>query len=150
GLRQQVIDTIVSDALAQHGPGPLPRRLPPRPASDAQLPLGGNQGGSQAEEAALGRTAQLASVIPSWPPRWSKPTSEIEPGDVLVHPGTGSGPFLVTAAPRRTGDTTEIDGRANYGGHSERPTTLRISREKHPDPAVEIIPADGPLTGPIP
>ena len=154
GLWQQVIDAIVSDALAQHGPGPLPRRLPPRRAnpagSDGQLPLAGDQGGSQFEEAALDRVAQLASVIPPWPPRWSKPTSAIEPGDVLVHPGTGSGPFLVTAAPRRTGDTTEIDGRSNYGGHGEGPTTLRISHEKHPDPDVEIIPAAGPLTGPIP
>ena len=154
GLLEQVIDTIVSDALTEHGSDPLPRRAPSRPArpagDDAQLPLLGEQGGSPAEAAALERVAQLATVIPPWPPRWSKPTSEIEPDDVLVHPGIGSGPFLVTAAPRRTGDTTEIDGRANYGGHDERPTTLRLSHEKHPDPDIEIIPADGPLTGPIP
>jgi hypothetical protein len=47
---------------------------------------------------------------------------------------------------------TEIDGIANYGGHHQHATTLRLShhQDQDPDPSIEIIPAAGPLTGPIP
>ena len=147
GIARQAIGTVISAALDRHGPGPLPRRAPGRAATDGGLlPLPAAGDATGAETAALYRVAQLASVLPGWPPRWEKPLSQVHPGDVLRRAWQGPALFIVTEPPRRAGDITELTGSAPGG----QPATWLISHDRRPDPLVEMIPGTGPLTGPVP
>jgi hypothetical protein len=152
GIQQRALGAIISDALARRGTGPLPDRLA-GPATlpgdrDEVLPLPGDGDRAAADAADLNRVGELAGVLPAWPPRWSKPVSQVQPGDILRGPPHAPALFIVTDLPRRTGTATEFTGTA--GGPDGPATTRLISHGHDPDPQVEVIPASGPLTGPIP
>jgi hypothetical protein len=151
-IQQRVVEAIISLALARRGSGPLSHRVAApvvEPGdTDELLPLPGEGDRSAAEAADLNRVDELAGVLPAWPPSWSKPVSEIRPGDILRGPPHAPALFIVTEPPRRTETGTELAGTV---GDPDGPVTTRIiNHDSDADPQVEVIPADGPLTGPIP
>jgi hypothetical protein len=152
GIQQRVIEAVISVALARRGSGPLaPRVAGPvtQPGDGEQvLPLPGEGDRAAAEAADLDRVGELAGDLPAWPPSWSKPVSEIGPGDILRGPPHDPSLFVVTDVVGRTETGTEFAGRV--GGADGRAATRLISHEGDADPQVEVIPAEGPLTGRIP
>ena len=151
GILRRVIDAVTSTALSRRGDGPLPHRTagPAAQPGDADntLPLPGPGDHADADTADLARVAEFASVLPDRPPHRTKPVSQVEPGDILRRAGQVP-TLLVVTSRMRAGAVTEISG--TTGDPDGQAATWRISHDPVPDPQVEVISPDGPLTGPIP
>ena len=83
------------------------------------------------EAAALERINHLAAALPTWPPRWRKPVSQVQAGDIIGHPGYKLQPFRVSAPPQHHDDRVEITG------HLTGPGRRRTRRRDHLDSGQE-------------
>ena len=151
-ILDQAAAGIVAAALARSGPAlptgrPAPAARPAASPGGALFPQPGEHGeDSAAIQAALRRIAELTSVLPAWPPRWERPLSRLQPGDVLLHPAQAFQPVIVLAPPRIDGDHADIEVRTSLGRSSIRHFTGPAGSRQ----LVRVVPGGRPLTGPIP
>jgi hypothetical protein len=89
----------------------------------------------------LARIADLASALPAEAATHTKPLSQVQPGDIIGHPGYKLQPFRVSAPPARHGSRAEITGQLTTpaGGEPAGQITLVITAAQ-PDPPVHMIP----------
>ena len=94
------------------------------------------------EAAALERINHLAAALPAWPPRWRKPVSQVQAGDIIGHPGYKLQPFRVSAPPQHHDDRVEITGHLTGPAEGEPAgeTTWTLARSHQADPAVHLVP----------
>ena len=109
----------------------------------AAHPAAGGQAPQTADEdATVERIADLATALPSEPPRSRTPVGQVTTGDVIGHPGYRFQPFRVAAPPRHTDATVEITGRLTEptGTDPAGPITLTLPSAGRPGPVVSVIP----------
>ena len=109
----------------------------------AAHPAAGGQAPQTADEdATVERIADLATALPSEPPRSRTPAGQVTTGDIIGHPGYRFQPFRVAAPPRHTDATVEITGRLTEptGTDPAGPITLTLPRAGRPGPVVSVIP----------